>query len=165
MKKNIISHIRDIGLAMSISLSLGVIVNVLYFNFRGRYWFVFMNPLKKMSYETVDNATFSTIVYLLIGVFIWSIIWLYNTDRFGFKLPNLFHFLVSFVGFFFLYLLSYVPWGLPIKIAIIYFKTSFIPWDVVKPVLWIISSYLIIWGILWLVQYRQVRKMNMEFNK
>ncbi|MFK4881039.1 DUF3021 family protein [Lactococcus petauri] len=165
MKKNILNNIKNMLLSMSISLSLGVIFNVILFNLRGRYWFVFLNPLKKFEYETVFSATFSTFVYLLIGIFIWSIIWLYNADKFGFTLLNFLHFLISFIGFFLLYLFSYVPFGLPIKAVLIYFKTTFIPWDIVRPTLWILSSYLIIWGIFWLLQYVQVKKMNKEFNR
>lgn len=163
--KRKISYIKDIGIAMSMSLSLGLVLNVLYFNLRGKEWFVFMNPLRNVGYETVTNATFSTLVYLLIGLFIWSIIWLYNTERFGVKLANLFHFLISFIGFLLLYLFSYVPVGFPLKEILRYFENTFMLWDIVKPTLWIVSSYLILWGVLWLIQLVQVRKMNEEFNK
>lgn len=175
MKKNKIHHIKDMFIAMSLSLSFGMIINILYFNIRGRYWFVFLNPLKRTMFETVDSATFSTIIYLLIGVFIWSIVWLYNTDKFGFTLTNFLHFIVSFVLFILLYLVSLLPYGnlfhmnlktikLIVPTTIAYFNSSFIFWDLVRPMLWIISSYLIIWGIFWIIQYRQVKKMNKEIN-
>lgn len=171
MKKNKMSNIKDLLITMSMSLSLGVILNVLYYNVRGRYWFVLMNPLKKAFYETVSDVTFSTVVYLLIGAFIWSIIWLYNSDKFGFTLTNFIHFIISFFTFILLYLYSLVPFN-PFNTKIneinyitAYFNNTFIFWDLVKPVLWIISSYVIIWGIFWIIQYKQVKKMNKEFNK
>jgi hypothetical protein len=171
MKKNKMSHVKDLLITMSISLSLGVLLNVLYYNVRGRYWFVLMNPLKKAFYETVSDVTFSTVVYLLIGAFIWSIIWLYNSDKFGFTFTNFIHFIISFFTFILLYLYTFVPFN-PFNTKIneisyitAYFNNTFIFWDLVKPVLWIISSYIIIWGIFWIMQYKQVKKMNKEFNK
>lgn len=176
MKKSKINHIKDMIVAMSLTLSVGMILNILYFNLRGRYWFVFLNPLKRTMFETVDSVTLSTIIYLLIGIFIWSIVLLYNTDKFGFTLMNFIHFIVSFFIFVLVYLLSFMPFlnifhmniktiKVMIPSTIGYFSNSFIFWDLVRPMLWILSSYLIVWGILWIVQYRQVKKMNKEINR
>lgn len=156
--------------AVAISIAIGSLISVLFYSVHGPLAFKFINPFTVFLSPRPYTALHSLIVYSLIGVFLESTIWLFDTESYKNKVKSTIHFLCSFLLFYLSNLLSVLPLGAGGNIHDFQWYYNSIEkhqafLSFILPIVLIAIGYAVCWIGVWFKYNQEISEMNKKINE